>query len=148
MYVVKKRGESAVISCLTQLSGKCLSTISLILACWFCRMSGAKNKMTYNMEAWVARAVLRCSGKGYAEIWCKKNQKKLLLKNQLWKKKTSKKEFIDANTHAQKKSTPHFKSHLIINIIRPKTTNQHIHKWIRYWDTSSKKKKDRQRYTR
>ena len=68
-------GEAAVISSLTQLSGKCLSTISLILACWFCRMSGAKNKMTYNMEAWVARAVLRCSGKGYAEIWCKNNHK-------------------------------------------------------------------------
>lgn len=96
-HLVEKWGEAAVISCLTQLSGKCLSTISLILACWFCRMSGAKNKMTYSMEAWVARAVLRCSGKGYAEIWCKKNHSI----NQLWKSTLSTEMNLcqHANTH-------------------------------------------------
>lgn len=126
-HLVEKRGESAVISCLTQLSGKCLSTISLILACWFCRMSGAKNKMTYNMEAWVARAVLRCSGKGYAEIWCAQREPKIKIhnKNQLWKSTLSN-ELMQ--THTQKKgkkieSTPHLGSHLIVDIVRPKTTN-------------------------
>lgn len=134
-HLVEKWGKAAVISCLTQLSGKCLSTISLILACWFCRMSGAKNKMTYSMEAWVARAVLRCSGKGYAEIWCKKNHNI----NQLWKSTLSN-ESMPTCKHSQK-STLHLGSHLIIDIIRPKTTNQHIHKCIRYWDASCKKKK-------
>lgn len=61
----------------TQLSGKCLSTISLILACCELSVSGEKNMMTYSMAACVDRAVLRCSGKGYAEIWRNAKHKKV-----------------------------------------------------------------------
>jgi len=54
---------------LTQLSGKCLSTISRMTACCVCNMSEAKLRMTYSMLACVANAVLLCSGNGYTTIW-------------------------------------------------------------------------------
>lgn len=52
------------VTLLTQLSGKYLSTISLIFACCVCNMEGQKYRQTYSMDAWVASAVLRCSGRG------------------------------------------------------------------------------------